>query len=105
MDCVQPSRQTYRSGCRCRGCRAANTRSELARRRKVEAGRPRWAARVPAGETWRKLRALVAEYGTLANVARELHLSNDHVHFRGRATISLKNYAKVARLFHQVHEA
>jgi hypothetical protein len=60
---------------------------------------------VPAGETWRKLRALVAEYGTLANVARELKLSNAHVHFRGRGTITLKNYAKVARLFHQVHEA
>ena len=60
---------------------------------------------MPAGETWRKLRALVAEYGTLANVARELRLSNHHIHFRGRAMISVRNYAKVARLFHRVHEA
>jgi hypothetical protein len=71
----------------------------------VACGRPRWHARVPAGETWRKLRALVAEYGSFAAVARALRLTNGHVHFRGRATVTLKTYVRVARLFRQVHDA
>jgi hypothetical protein len=74
-----------------------------AHRRRRALHQPRWQARRPAGETWRKLRALVAEYGSLAEVARALRFANAHVHFRGRATISVKNYAKVARLFYQVH--
>lgn len=105
MDCGAPSRNAYRSGCRCRGCRRANAARVARDRRKQREGRPFWARRVPAGETWRKLLALVAEYGSYRAVARELQLTNQHVHFRGRASISLKNYAKVARLFRSVHEA
>jgi hypothetical protein len=70
----------------------------------VTLGQPRWSARVPAGETWRKLRALVAEYGSYANVARALRLTNGHVHFRRRKVITLKHVAQVNKLFRQVHE-
>lgn len=105
MDCPQPSRSRYRNqGCRCRGCRAAERAYRAAYRRRVVRGQRRWGARTASGETWRKLRALVAEYGSLAAVARALRLKNSHVHFRGRATITVRNYARVNKLFRQVHD-
>jgi hypothetical protein len=60
---------------------------------------------VPAGETWRRVLALVAEYGSFAAVARELRFTDPHVQFYGARRISWKNYVKVARLFRAVHEA
>ena len=104
MSCDQPSRTAYRAGCRCAGCRTAERAYRARYRRRCVEGAVIWGRHVPAGETWRKLLALTTEYESWANVARALRLRNGHVHFRGRPRVTVKTYAKVARLFHQMHE-
>lgn len=66
---------------------------QLATRGKRPAG-----ARIPIGNAYRYLRALTAEYGSKAAVARALGYRNNHLQLRG-SRLTRRNIARIVRLY------
>jgi hypothetical protein len=91
-------RATYKAGCSCTPCRAAEAsyRAEL-RRREAE-GRPALGARVGPGMMWRQIDALRREGYTDGEIARRLGLQTPRLQLH-RERVTLRSKLKVQRLY------
>lgn len=97
--CSTASRSAYvNAGCRCVECRIASATAKARQRRLKVLGKVSWGARIPAGETFRRVRALAGEYGSHAALARALGFQNGHVQCRG-LRITVRNYWKILKLY------
>lgn len=96
-------RRTYRQGCRCVSCRAANAKAEADRVAKHRKGLVLLGARVPAAETWDLIRrrlkpeCLPQTYGAVALL---LGYGYPMLQF-GRALITERTRRRVLRLARQ----
>lgn len=94
-------RASYKRGCKCLPCRTANADYVRTWRTRKVTGRPIWGQHIPAGDTWRRLRALVTDYGSRAAVSRAYGTANGHIRFGPRVT--LRTYVRVLRLYRQMN--
>lgn len=92
------TRATYKKGCHCLPCRAANAAYIANLRRRHQRGLPILGAYVPAHETWRQLRLLTTEYETEAMLAQRLGHKTGRLQY-GRKRVRLFTAVKVARQY------
>jgi hypothetical protein len=64
----------------------------------VRHGKIGWGSRIPAGQTFRRVRALTAEYGSEAAVARALGYRTGKLQCR-RLRITVRNFWKILQLY------
>lgn len=69
---IHGTRTEYQRGCRCSSCTEANADYQRGFRGRIVRGRRTLDTRIPATLTWRRLRAMIPEYGSRAQLARAL---------------------------------
>jgi hypothetical protein len=91
-------RRSYKRGCRCLRCRAANASYEAERRLALAQGQIPLGRRVPGQAVDRRLRSLVSEDFTRQEIARRARLHP--VTLRGHhRSVTLRTYLRVSALW------
>lgn len=91
------TRTTYRTGCRCLPCKAANAIYEHTRRQRWRDQHPPLGHRISAAQTAKQIQALLIERCTHAQIARALGRRTRT--FRLPDRITLRTALKVRRLY------
>lgn len=97
------TRRCYQRSCRCLLCTAANTHYGQHHRRLQAYGHPPLGRRIPATATTRRLRSLLTDGVSRADIARALGLRwpRLQLHTGRGGWVTLRNALKVARLYRQ----
>ena len=96
------SRRTYQyGGCRCPQCRQGNARYSRERRRALARGRSLGGAYVSARLTWRRIRSLLVEGFTRAELARRFGYQSHELQF-GAARVRLATEQRVEAFYRSV---
>ena len=92
------TRGHYKRGCRCLPGRGANAGYMRQLRGWRVRGRHPLGARIPAAVTWKRLRQMIPEFGSEAEIARRLGLQKPELQLH-RRLVTVRNALKVARLW------
>jgi hypothetical protein len=96
------TRASYRSGCRCTPCRAAEASYQRTLRREKARGQVHEGALVPAARTLREVRHLISEALTKASIAKALGLKRPRLELHtGRGA---KVTVRTARRIHALYQ-
>lgn len=91
-------RKSYKRGCRCLRCRAANASYEAERQAALAQGKVPLGRRVPGQAVDRHLRSLMSEGFTRVELARRVHLHPTTLWGHHRS-VTVRTYLRVAALW------
>jgi hypothetical protein len=91
-------RRSYKRGCRCLRCRAANASYEAERRVALAQGKVPMGRRVPGRDVDRRLRSLESEGFTRLEIGRRARLHRNTVSADHRS-VTLRTYLRVSALW------
>lgn len=97
-------RRTYKGGCHCQPCRAAEARYRADLRLQHAKGHPPLGATMPAVEAWKLIRQLKAEHLTQAEIAGRLGLPRRRLELN-RSVIRVRTHLRLRWLYRQLMEA
>lgn len=94
-------RRTYRCGCRCTLCRAANAARSARQYRAAKIDAPMLGARVPAARTHILMRVLRCEGFTHGDVAKLLGWHGNYARIYHARTVTLRTQRQIERLIQE----
>lgn len=92
------TRKTYRLGCTCTQCRAANAKAQAQRRADRRAGRWTLGLRISPSEALKRIRQLKAERVSQYLMAKQLGLHDTHLRVHPDA-ITVRKLLKIRKIY------